>query len=268
MNKEYICNADGRTFLDENEALQYIKSKFLEVVEKQEGLEFYENEFKAAFPEFIVKVTKRQIEDDDRHYSRNYKDTDKEEIQVQLKGINIEANFFFSFLNRETDLSWSFPWNYDGSNGVFPNMDKALWFYKMLINNSSAYKEKLFNELKKYKTDLKEVVIYKIRESCGTADDFNEYYSRLVMNDESVLDYGYFSFDKYDMESEETLYQEMDKYIDGIKGAYVNVIEGEVAVGTPKYCNDHSTWYEVDGVAIDSLASRAKRLRVEILETR
>jgi hypothetical protein len=261
VNKEYICTIDGVKFLEKDHALKYLESKYLTVVEKSDEVKEYQERLSQVFPDFIINIIKKHITKNDRESGNEFDESDKEIFYITMQSLKIEAKFGFRVIERKQEISYYDTWKDYG--GIFNSLNKAIDYYKLIIDKVNTFEQKVYNELSKYIENINKVFVYKINESGRTSEDHNEYYFRLLLNDNSNVDYGRFEFELEDFESEINLDKETDSYISKFKGRYITAIEGEVETGVSR---DSNTWFEVNGISINHLASRAKRMRVEILE--
>lgn len=265
MSREFVCKIDGRSFLTKEEAMAYLESTFLDEVEKEEGLEDTEAELKKAFPQFRVKVTKEPLTSDHVSYADENDPffNGKEIVYVTLNGIDLDADLRFEIKPRHED-----DFHYD-SRDSYETLEKAISFYHSFIDGSLQYAHNYLEELRKYEPNATSAKVTRIHQSCGTADDFYEYDVDILNSSDQVIASRRLELDEYDVEDTAGILREIKKDLIKVKGHYVTELEGHVTMGSAKYCNDHSTWYEVDGVAIDALAYRAdkegKKLRVQIV---
>lgn len=262
MDTEFICTVDGRQFLSEKEALSYMVKEYIEEVETNDGLEEIQLRLEKELPGFIFKVSKRPH----THEHESYGEEDdpwfkgKYIIYVNISSEQFEMPHIFF------EVKEKYPESYRDSQEEFQTLDEAIVFYKRFLFGAETFTKSVLQEVSQYNPTIVDCKLKKIVQTYGTSDSFNEYHACYVHKDGKEIGDFYIELDTYDLESDPRLQSEIEKYVTRIKGRYISSIEGEVTIKSPKYCNDHSYWFEIDGVPAFSLADRAKKIRVEILE--
>jgi hypothetical protein len=261
MGIEFVCSIDGQAFSNKEDALTYMFSQHVKEKDGDCELEKMKIRLENEFPFYRFTVTKRPYTVSDAQHA--------EDGNPWFEGKEIY------FINPSTDLyalqGMQFTicdkhkYDHDEQN-VFERLDAAILFYKRFISGAALFAKSVLEEVKKHDSDVIDCVVTKIEQTYGTADSFNEYHISLLHSNGTKRPCGYIELDTRDLQSNAALESQIKHYVKSLSGRYVTSIEGEVTIGTPKYCNDHRTWYEVDGIAINLLAGRAKNLRVEILD--
>lgn len=248
MAKKFLSTVDGKTFSTKEEALNYLMNQFVEehIIEENESLFGVKKQVEQALPGFIADV-------------QTLVENNEEQILVNLSHPDISDTYL-----QFTIGDYSSSGYHDLSS--FSTLEDALSFYSLFLSGAECFRDAVQNILQ---TNLLMPLVCKIEsihQSSGTSDSFYTYSINCYKEDGTLYRYCFIELDQYDFSSDETLQREIDSVIRKIEGEFLSSLEGTVTKASPKYINDHSCWYEINGVPINTLLKKNKKVRVEILE--
>ena len=248
LSKKFQSTIDGKTFATKEEALDYLMSSFVEehTIAEDESLLGIKKQIEQTLPGFIADV-------------EYYSEEQKERLLVNLSHPTI-TNTYLTFSIGE-DISYGYP-----EFHLFSTLEKALSFYSLFLSGAERFRDAVQNILQ---TNLLMPLVCKIEgihQSSGTSDSFYTYTVNCYKEDGTLYRFCTLSLDKYDLASEEKLEKEIESALRKINGEFLSSLEGTVTKASAKYINDHSYWYEINGIPINTLLKKHKKVRVEILE--
>lgn len=248
MAKEFLSTVDGKTFATKEEALDYLMNQFVEehIIEEDESLLGVKKQIEHTLPGFIADV-------------QTLMENNEEQILVNLSHPDISDTYLQFTIGDDSSYGYHDP-------SSFSTLEGALSFYSLFLSGAERFREAVQNILQSNLLMPLVCKIESIHQSSGTSDSFYNYTINCYKEDGTLYHYCYLSLDKYDLASDETLQREIDSAIRKIEGEFLSSLEGNVTKASPKYINDHSYWYEINGVPINTLLKKNKKVRIEILE--
>jgi hypothetical protein len=248
LAKEFLCTVNGETFSTKEEALNYLMNQFVEehIIEENESLLGLKKQIELALPGFIADV-------------QTLIENNEEQILVDLSHPDISDTYLQFTIGNSTSYGYHDP-------SSFSTLEDALSFYSLFLSGTECFRGAVQTVLKQNLLMPLVCKIESIHQSSGTADSFYTYNINCYKEDGTLYRYCSIELDKYDFSSNETLQREIDSAIRKIEGEFLSSLEGIVTKASPKYINDHSFWYEIDGVPINTLLKKNKKVRVEIIE--
>lgn len=259
--KAFISTLDGQTFKTEEDALTYLLSNYLEEV-PDTSIQTVKQQLEQALPGFQFRVTKSPYTPDNAPYA-NENDPwfkGKEIISVTITSpIYDMPSIFFNVLPKHPSDSYQ-------EIDEFETLEEAITFYRRFLLGAEKFSAIVLHTIQPYAPTIATCDVTKIIQSYGTADSFYEYHFMYRFLDGTTKQMGYIELDSRDFDDDTQLEAEFSAYARRLLAAYVTEVEGVVSIIYPKYQNDHTITYAVDGIPIYQLARRAKRLRVEIIE--
>lgn len=228
MNNKYVCDIDGSIFSSEEELLRHLKEKYVTVfIDKKTDVSDIYELLKVNFPEWEVNV---------RNGGGWYA-----EYIINLKKDKTDIEQYYGNEKSDTDKCYTYKGNPENN-----------------VDLISAIR---------WKIDKADELTGKIK-SIGDFDDVycsqfghgyasNEHYFQLCYKLKGENDYR--SDNYYPWGSDIT----ENEFTESFKQYFVNKLEGLMA---PRYTDGYFDTYTIDDVPIDALISRAKKVRLEIIE--
>lgn len=258
MTKEFVCKIDGRTFSTKEEAVEYLSKYYIKKIDKQKDLMEIKRVLEDRFPNFIVEVSKNGsiLEEVRVDYDTN-RFTSSKTCYCKLTGTEIKGEIVFA-------ISGDYEDEFNEELNVFRSVEKAIDILEKLIEGINTFKNKLLTFAKKYEEDATDVIIHQIEHYDYEYDHQFKVDFDIVSKSGVKKTYTNFYIDRYELE-EDKMEETMTKHLSWLSGRYVTVVEGEAKeVQSNDYYN--TTHFEIDGVEINHLAQRAKKMRVTIIE--
>ena len=248
MAKEFLSTVDGKIFATKEEALDYLMNQFVEehIIEEDESLFGVKKQIEQTLPGFIADV-------------QTLIENNEEQIFVNLSHPDISDTYLQFTIGDDSSYGYHDP-------SSFSTLEKALSFYSLFLSGADRFKDAVQDTLEQ---NLLMPLTYKlesVHQSSGTSDSFYMYTVNCYKEDGTLYRFCTLSLDKYDLASEEKLEKEIESALRKIEGEFFSSLEGTVTKASAKYINDHSYWYEINGVPINTLLKKHIKVRVEILE--
>jgi len=257
MNKEYVCTLDNRTFLTKEEMIAYVSSRYLREVTHSEEMLQIKEAFTHAFPQAILSfsTTNNLFEDlyiD--HTSSDFKDT---VFYGLLTSHSFKGQLPFA-------ISSSYGNDYNQDLLVFKDEKNAISYFQSLFHASAYFSQKARSLIQHYNDDISDVVLdsifYQYHDYSPT---FSLVFEKVTKNGEktplTTLD-----IDSTEIQDDVYIKRKIKAAISSLSSHFISVVEG-----VPLECEEDyhgSVFYEIDGIDINTLASRAKTMKITILE--
>lgn len=240
--QEYLCTIDGEQFASKEELLSYMEKQYVKVIKVKKDLQEETEVLKKAFPGFFISVKEQE---------------DIIHVKMEMEGVEGEAKF--EIKEKEQD-KWG------GRPRVFTKLEEAVSFFNTFFQKVDLVLSNVYLKMKTYKPNIKEIRLKSFHCGGEVADDYYEILPVAVLDNDHEMQIRKLEIEESAIHNDRYFYEFLQVYLRKIDADFITEIEGAVARNYNP--NDYyaEQWYEVDGINLNILAERAKRLYVKIIE--
>ena len=264
--KEFVCKLDGMSFQTKEEMEAHIIETYVKVIKKEEELADMQSQLENELVDFVVNLSQNAslLEDSREDFDEDEFD-DAIYVELSLK----DGDWIFHFA---ISPSYQFG-NFNSELRVYSSVEEALKELHILmkgiayLTSSLSSKYTFLREVDKRPNMPFSVAFDEAEQEHRNHEHtlyiyIKKYFSTSNLNVEVDI----FSFDWFLLESKETFFEAINRQIKRIDGPYVSFIEGEVTIEESFDPYQKGDTFLIDGMDVEDLAKRAKRMRLTILE--
>jgi hypothetical protein len=258
MGSEFVCKIDGMSFLTKQEILTHLSQHHLRTVTTEENLQELKEQLERTFPGFLVEISKDIDFLGEERIDFNYAELSAMDLIYVALRSNL-GNLYFAVLKDCQN-------HFNRGLQIFPTFEEGTVCTQRLLFGIKSCEKQLFDLAREHDVKLASIHLSRFEKYHDRYENSYNLFFNAVYSDGSVLAYTSLSINQDSLETNEEMEKVIQRCVKMISGQYVNFLEGEVQQEySEAYQSDHM-FYTIDGVDIDTLASRSKRMRITIVK--
>jgi len=257
MNKEYVCTLDNRTFLTKEEMIDYLSSRYLREVTHSEKIPQIKKAFTRAFPQAALSFSTTNNLFEDLYIDYTSSDFGKDAVYGLFTSKDFKGSIPFA-------ISSSYGDGYNQDLLVFKDEKNAISYFQSLFHAGAYFSKKARSLIQQYNDDICDVVLDTVvYQYHDYSPMFSLIFEKVTKNGEKTP-LTTLEIDSTEIQDDVYIKRKIKAAISSLSSHFILVVEG-----VPLECEEDyhgSVFYEIDGIDINTLASRAKTMKITILE--
>jgi len=265
LSKEFVCKIDGTSFASRQEMMDHLNRNYVKVMDTPLEFKEVELKLKTHFPDFMVETLSASAFKESERLDFRSKLFKKEKVvYCRLHPTTFKGSICFA-------ISPSFKDTFNEDLRVYRSVEKAISSLETLLTQIDLFSKEALQLVQSYDSSVVSLSIHELEEQhisdyYGGEEHYFSLSYHAFYKDGKSKHFTTISIPHEELDDKKCLQQQLTSSLQHVKGRYVMSVEGDVVEKEPNDYYSLEYYYEVDGIELDSLARRAERLRVTILE--
>jgi len=152
VNKEYVCTLDNRTFLNKEDMLEYLSSRYLRTVDHSENITKVKETFLHAFPYAILSLSTTNELFDDLYLEYDSSSFEKNTIYGLFTSKEFQGSIPFA-------ISSSYEGDYNADLMVFKYEKNAISMFQSLFHATAYFSQRALSLIQTYNDTVSDVML-------------------------------------------------------------------------------------------------------------